>query len=95
VKDPLQVFPLGTFTKVDSDDPILQMVFELRLEGTGGSLDSSVVQMAVVGGDQPELRIFTTSNDKIGEARYFVRAKFQVGIPYYVDGPSFKVTVLH
>jgi hypothetical protein len=51
--------------------------------------------MFVVGGDQPELRIYTTSNDKVGEARYFVRAKFQVGIPYYVDGPSFKVSVLH
>ena len=58
-------------------------------------MDSTVVKMFVVGGDQPELRIYTTSNDKVGEARYFVRAKFQVGIPYYVDGPSFKVSILH
>ena len=79
----------------DTDDPILQMVFKLPLEGTGGSLDQSVVQIAVIGGDQPELRIYTTSNDKIGEARYFVRVKFQFGMPYYADGTSFKLSVLH
>ena len=38
--------------------------------------------------------IYTTDNNQTGVYRVFVRAKFNIQIPYYVDTDPFTVTVI-
>ena len=60
-----------------------------------GVVDNVLIKQVVVNGDKPNLKIYTTDNTKVGYQKYFIRASFNVPIPYYIDSPSFMIYILH
>jgi hypothetical protein len=96
VRDPLMQVPLGVFTIVDTDVGILQMEFEIRRATPGVGVDPTVMRLKVVSGIvQPEIMIYTTNNDKVGDFDVIIRTRFNVNIPYYVDSSIFNIKILH
>ena len=96
VKDRIKTVPLGVFSITDTDTGVLSMIFELRCATFGRIVDTTVMNLKNVSGIvQPEIMIYTTNNDKIGKFYFYIRARFNIDIPYYIDSNVFTITILH
>jgi hypothetical protein len=43
----------------------------------------------------PVIKMNSTDNSKIGDYYFFIRARFTVPIPYFIDSQPFRIRIFH
>ena len=92
IKDPAYYFTLDPFTIVDTGG--LVGTFELK-QVNNMTIDSSIFTFISPSLNPPVILINSTDNQKIGDYYFFIRSRFNVPIPYYIDSLPFRVRILH